>query len=127
MNFAAICRTFMFYVYLTINGCRAVECRLRDDARGLSQVPGAVPQQGIVFRDGVSSSQVETVVKQEVRPCRKDFKIIKTNKDKLNKLQMAGVIVQKRVIARFLDENYNSLNQGTVIDSGVNSNTIASW
>lgn len=71
----------------------------------------------VVYRDGVSNSQLDTVVKQEITGYKQAFREVKQNYNP----KLTVVVVQKRVSQRFFQANgqQGSPTPGTVVDTQI--------
>lgn len=75
------------------------------------------PKQVIIYRDGVSNTQLEAVAKDEIAPIRAGLRQIGATDTKF-----LFVIVQKRIVARFINQvNQETVHPGTVISDTVTS------
>merc|ERR1719373_799555 len=75
------------------------------------------PKQVIIYRDGVSNTQLEAVAKDEIRPIRSALRKLGATDTKFE-----FIVVQKRIVARFINEsNKETVHPGTIISDEVTS------
>jgi len=85
------------------------------------KVNGIYPAQLVIYRDGVSSTQLEAVYQQEINSIYQAFSQCQIPKNQFPRILF--VVVQKRVVARFINKmNYQTVPPGTVIAETVVSN-----
>lgn len=81
------------------------------------------PEQVIIYRDGVSSTQLEACFKDEIRPIKKALKKLGADNTKFE-----FIVVQKRINNRFVTfDSKQTVHEGTVISHDVTSNQFWDW
>ncbi|MCO5608592.1 hypothetical protein L7F22_062805 [Adiantum nelumboides] len=92
---------------------------LKDFYNSCNKLPGLNdrrPKQVIIFRDGVSESQFEQVLRDEYLAFKKAFKKIDTSDDYHPKITL--IVVQKRHHTRFFPPTGNqNVQPGTIVDA----------
>merc|ERR1712072_711915 len=88
-----------------------------DALMNFKKVNKTFPAQIIIFRDGVSNTQLEAVHKDEVQQIKSAFKQLECNNTTFE-----FIVVQKRIVARFINQNnYETVPPGTVVSNVVTS------
>lgn len=79
----------------------------------------------IIYRDGVSDSQLKTILNQEISSVEKAIQLFKSklgDKEKaLFDPKIQVIVVQKNVSIRFVSKRFESIPPGTIVDTKVGS------